>query len=179
MIVLIGTKNETKIKGAKCALDKYFNNVELIGVDVSSGVASQPVGDEIYEGAKNRVENIMSYAKEKNLDVDYFLAVESGIIKIFDKWFIVSLAIIKDKFGYESFGLSSAYPVPNRYVKQIINSDLGKVMESIFCQNNLDKMKGGINCLSHGIINRINLTCEAFLMALTQFINHDIWKDKI
>ncbi len=41
MIVLIGTKNETKIKGAKCALDKYFNDVELIGVDVSSGVASQ------------------------------------------------------------------------------------------------------------------------------------------
>ncbi len=52
-------------------------------------------------------------------------------------------------------------------------------MESIFCQNNLDKMKGGINCLSRGIINRIDLTCEAFLMALTQFINHDIWKDKI
>ena len=36
MKVLIGTKNPGKIRGAKEALDKYFNDVEIVGIPVQS-----------------------------------------------------------------------------------------------------------------------------------------------
>ena len=71
MKVLIATKNQGKIEGAKRALENYFDNVEIQGISVESNVSEQPVNDEIYNGAKNRVKNLKMYAKEKNTE-DYF-----------------------------------------------------------------------------------------------------------
>ena len=79
MKVLIGTKNPGKIEGAERALSKYFNNFELIGVKVESDVADQPVGIETYNGAVNRVNNLVKYAQENNVQADMFMSVESGL----------------------------------------------------------------------------------------------------
>ena len=38
MKVLIATKNQGKIEGAKKALEHYFNNVEIEGIPVESDV---------------------------------------------------------------------------------------------------------------------------------------------
>ena len=64
MKALIGTKNSGKIEAAKKALNRYFDNVEIEGIAVSSNVPDQPVNEEIYQGAKNRVTNLKKYAKE-------------------------------------------------------------------------------------------------------------------
>ncbi len=64
MKVLVATKNQGKIEGAKRALENYFDNVEIQGIPVESNVSEQPVNDEIYSGAKNRVKNLKMYAKE-------------------------------------------------------------------------------------------------------------------
>ena len=79
MKILIGTKNPGKIEGAKKAFDRYFENIEIIGVPVSSEVGDEPVNEEICLGARNRVKNLKKYAEENNIDVDYYIAVESGI----------------------------------------------------------------------------------------------------
>ena len=68
--------------------------------------------------------------------------------------------------------LLSAYPV-----KEIINTDLGKVMDKIFKKDALKNGKGGIAFLTNDVITRYDLTREAFIMALTEFINGEIWKD--
>ena len=177
MKVLIGTKNPGKIEGAKQAFERFFDQVEIEGISVSSDVSEEPVNDEIYLGAKNRVNNLIEYAKKNNIDSEYFLGIESGITNVLGKWCIINIAVIKDKNGYESFGTSSAFPVPDKYVEEIINTDLGKVMDKIFKQNDLRSTKGGISFLTHDIITRIDLTREAFIMALTKFVNNNIWKD--
>jgi non-canonical (house-cleaning) NTP pyrophosphatase len=79
MKVLIATKNQGKIEGAKRALENYFNNVEIEGIPVNSDVPDQPVNKEIYIGAKNRVKNLKEYAKNNNIAADLFLGIESGI----------------------------------------------------------------------------------------------------
>lgn len=50
MRVLIATKNQGKIEGAKRALEKYFANIEIQGVPVESNVSEQPVNNEICYG---------------------------------------------------------------------------------------------------------------------------------
>lgn len=177
MKVLIGTKNPGKIQGAKEALENYFENFEIEGISVSSNVGEEPVNNEIYEGARNRVDNLMKYAEDNNIDAEYFLGVESGITNLLGKWIIVNIAVIKDKNGYESWGTSPAFPVPDRYVEEIISTDLGKVMDKIFQENDLRSGKGGISFLTNGVISRIDQTKEAFVMALTQHIN-EVWNDK-
>ena len=140
-------------------------------------MGDQPVNLEIYKGAKNRVDNSIKYAKENGLDYDYYVAVESGIANSLGRWEIVNIAVIKDKDGYESFATSAGFPVPDRYVDRIISEDLGHVMDEIFNESELGKGKGGIGMLTKDNITRIGLTKEAFIMALTQFVNGEKWKD--
>ena len=177
MKVLIGTTNPGKIEGAKEALSKYFNGVELTGISVVSGVESQPVDGDVYKCARNRVDNLIKYAKENKLDIDFFLGIEAGITNLLGKWQNINIAVIKDKNGYESFGTSAGFPIPEKYVNDIKEKELGTVFDDIFKKHNLSKGKGGINFLTHGELNRIELTKQAFIMALTQFVNEDIWKD--
>ncbi len=179
MKVLIGTKNAGKIEGAKQALERYYNDIEIIGVDVSSDVNEQPLNEEIYIGARNRVDNLIKYALENNIDATYFLGIESGITNLLGKWVIINVAVVKDKNGYESFGTSAGYPVPEKYVNDILDTDLGKVMDKIFKQSDLRSGKGGISFLTKNEITRIDLTRDAFIMALTQFINEEVWSDKV
>lgn len=178
MKVLIGTTNPSKIEGARIALSKYFKEIELTGISVDSNVAGQPVDKDIYIGAKNRVANLITYAKENSLDIDYFLGIEAGLTNLLGSWQNINIAVIKDKYGYESFGTSAGFPVPEKYIEEIIEKELGSVFDSIFQKHNLSKGKGGINFLTKGEVSRVDLTEQAFTMALTPFINDDIWKDE-
>lgn len=58
---------------------KIYENVEVVGVSVNSGVSDEPVNDEIYQGASNRVNNLIKYAEDNNVGADFFIGVESGI----------------------------------------------------------------------------------------------------
>ena len=49
-------------------------------------------------------------------------------------------------------------------------------MDRIFEGHDLGKGKGGIGLLTHGELSRIDLTRNAFIMALTKYINGDIWR---
>ena len=177
MKVLIATKNQGKIEGAKRALLNYYNDVEIKGIPVDSNVGEQPVDDEIYIGAKNRVKNLKKYAKENNINADLYLSIESGINKLLGRWMITNIAVIEDNKEFESYGTSPSFPVPERLVQDIINTDLSQVMNNIFEKDEERHNKGGgIQLLTHDKISRIDLTEMAFIMALTKYINGDSWK---
>lgn len=176
MKLLIGTTNKTKINGALEAFKEYYNNVSIEGISVSSEVSEQPLNEEIYLGARNRVNNLIEYSNKNKIKADYYLGIESGIMNLYGKYIIINIAIIKDNNGHESIGTSSGFPVPDKYVQEIINTDLGKVIDNIYKENNIRTNKGTISFLTKDKINRTILTKEAFIMALTKFVNND-WKD--
>ncbi len=176
MKILVGSKNPGKIAGTEQAFLKFYKDCEIEGIPVDSMVSDEPVDDEIYQGARNRVDNLIKYAKENGIEADFYAGVESGITNRLGKWIIVNVAVIKDNNGFESWGTSPGFPVPDRYVDRIIKEDLGTVMDDIFNEKELRKGKGGISFLTHDVISRIDLTKDAFVMALTMFVNDDIWK---
>ena len=49
-------------------------------------------------------------------------------------------------------------------------------MDKIFSGKELSKGKGGISFLTKNEVSRIDLTRNAFVMALTKYINGDIWR---
>lgn len=176
MKILMGTKNPGKIEGAKQAFEKYFNNVEIEGIAVSSDVGNQPVNEEILQGAKNRVKNLREYAKENNIDADYYVSSEAGITNLLGEWIDFNAAVIENKDGFQSVGMSQGFQIPEKYIKDILETELGKVMDSIFKGNELNKGKGGISYLTHDEISRIDLTRNAFIMALISHTNGELWK---
>lgn len=177
MKVLVASKNQGKIEGAKRALLKYFNDVEIEGIPVQSDVNEQPVNDEIYIGAKNRVKNLKKYAQENNIKADLYLSIESGINNLLGRWMITNIAVIEDNDDFESYGSSPSFPVPERLVQDIINTDLNQVMNNIFEKDDERHNRGGgIQLLSHNEVSRIDLTEMAFVMALTKLINEEKWR---
>ena len=177
MKVLVATKNNGKIEGAKRALENFFDNVEVQGIPVESNVSEQPVNDEIYKGAKNRVKNLKNYAKENNLVADLYLSIESGINNSLGRWMITNFAVIEDDNNFESYGTSPSFPVPDRLVQDIIDTDFSQVMNKIFEKDEERHNKGGgIQLLTHNKLSRIDLTEMAFIMALTKYINEDNWR---
>ena len=76
----------------------------------------------------------------------------------------------------QSIGISQGFPLPDKYIEEIKSSELGKVMDKIFKLKESGKGKGGISILTKGVVSRIDLTKNAFIMALTKHINGDIWK---
>ncbi len=126
MKVLIGTKNPGKIEGAKQAFEKYFDKVEIEGVDVSSEVSDQPFNEEIIIGAKNRIKNLRKYADDNHIKVDYYLASEAGITDSIGGWIDINLAVIESVDGFQSVGTSQGFPVPDRYIEEIRKTELRK-----------------------------------------------------
>lgn len=177
MKVLIATKNQGKIEGALKALSNYFDNIEINGIPVESNVPEQPANEQIYIGAKNRVRNLKKYAKENNIEADLYLSIESGINNSLGRWMITNIAVIEDNSNFESYGASPSFPVPDRLVENVINTDLSQVMNKIFEEDEQRHNKGGgIQLLTHDKISRIDLTESAFIMALTKYINESNWR---
>ncbi len=126
MKVLIGTKNPGKIEGARQAFSKYFKDFEIEGIAVESEVSDQPFNKEIITGAKNRVKNLRKYAEENDLEVDYYIASEAGITDFLGEWIDINLAVVENSIGYQSVGTSQGFPVPDKYIDEIKQSELRK-----------------------------------------------------
>ena len=176
MKVLIGTTNPGKIKGAELALKHYYQDVEIEGIKVDSNVPEQPVNEDVYLGAKNRVDNLIKYAQDNGLQADMYMAIEAGLSNGLGKWCNYNIAVVRDDMGHESVGVGPGFPIPDRYLDKIINTSLGEVFDNIYHGNKLNLGKGGISSLTHNGIDRIEITRQAFIMALTTFVN-DFWRD--
>ena len=172
----MGTKNQGKIEGVKRAFERYFENIEIEGIAVDSEVSAQPINKEIIVGARNRVKNVKKYAKEHNLEADYYVASEAGITNLLDDWIDINAVVIENKEGKQSVGTSQGFPIDEKYIDEITSSELGKVMDRIFKSHGLNTGKGGISILTHDEISRIDLTENACMMALIRYINKGIWE---
>ena len=91
-------------------------------------------------------------------------------------WMDFNFAVVENSAGEQSIGSSAGFAIPEKYVDEVIEKELRVIMDRIFCGKNLNQEDGGIGKLTHGKITRIDLTYQAFTMALIQFINGEIWK---
>lgn len=176
MKILMGTKNPGKTEGARQAFEKYFDNIDIEGIAVESNVGAQPVNEEILQGAKNRIKNLKKYANNNNIKADFYIASEAGITNLLGEWIDINAVVIEDSKGFQSIGTSQGFPIPDKYIEEIKQTELGKVMDRLFRGKELGKGKGGISFLTKDEVTRIDLTRNAFIMALTRFINEDLWK---
>ncbi len=176
MKILVASENNAKIEGTKRAFERFFSDMDVQGISVESDVSEQPMNIEIYDGAKNRLSNLKKYARENNIEADFFVAVESGITNLLGNWEIISLAVCEDINGLESFGTSAGYPVPERYVDDILKTNIGKVINKVFNTDDKRKSKGGVSVLTKDNMTRFDLTEQAIIMCITKYINGNKWK---
>lgn len=184
MKILLGSENPAKINAVRNGFLKYkdfFGPIEVIGIKVDSGVNVQPINEEVFKGAENRALKVKMINEEKNLNAKFFVGIEGGAIKIYDKFFNFGVVCIIDKKGNFSYGTTPMFPIPEKIAREIFkekgrkelcylieeisNTDIREIKEQI----------GAIGFFTRGIMNITELYTQGVIVALTKFINEDIF----
>ncbi len=176
MKILVGSENPVKIEAAKEVFSKYFGQVKVAGIEVSSKVSTQPINEETFEGAKNRALQLKKLNEKKNLGADFFVGIEGGITKLYSKWFTLGVGCVIDNQGRVGYGISPYFELPGSIVEQLLSgSELGEVMEKISGKDNIRQREGAIGFLSKGVMNRKNLYIHSLIVALVPFLNKELY----
>jgi len=176
MEVLVGSENPVKIEAAREAFSKYFGQIKVTGIKVSSKVSAQPIDEETFDGAKNRALELKRLNEEENLSADFFVGIEGGITKLCSKWFALGVGCIIGNQGRTGYGVSPCFELPESIIEKLLSgSELGKVMEKISGKDNIRQTEGAIGFLSKAVLDRKALYYHALIAALVPFLNKDLY----
>lgn len=89
---VLSSESPIKLKATTLALREYDMRYQVIGYKTDSGVKDQPTSvEEVYKGAKNRLDDLKVQAAE--IKPDLFISIESGISKIIDERNYIGLSV--------------------------------------------------------------------------------------
>lgn len=173
MIIAVGSNNPVKIKATKNVLEKIYDEVNVTGFDVDSGVPHQPFGkDETIQGAINRAKNAYSD------DFDLGIGIESGLMEtphsltgyIDLQWCAI---FDGDKI---TLGVSAGFEYPPLVIEEVLKGiEVGDVMDKVTGVDNLGQKTGAVSYLSKGMLDRIGNTEQCVLTAMIPRMNKEIY----
>lgn len=118
MKIALGSTSEAK---KAILLDSLKNLVtepiEVIGVDVESGITDQPLDEATtIRGSSNRAKN----ALEKEREVDFAIGLEGGLEEVANLgYFLTSGATIYDPHGHTSIGVGGKLQLPKEVSEKV------------------------------------------------------------
>ncbi len=173
MIIAVGSKNPTKIRPVRKIFKKYFEDIIINSYEVSSGVSDQPLSEnETYEGALNRAKEVLKL----DLDADYGVGIEGGIIKSSFGTNEKSIVVIIDRKGNIGVGVSAALFLPKKVTAHIDRGkNLTQAIESVFGTRDVGRGIGAYGVFTNGIVTRATGMEHAVAFALSRFLHKDLF----
>jgi inosine/xanthosine triphosphatase len=176
MKVLVGSRNPTKIGAVQDVFDRCFGDAEVLGIEVSSGVAGQPVGDETFTGAENRARSLLWLNSKQGLCAHYCVGIEGGVTPLHGRWFAFGAVCITSADGRLGFGVTSHFELPDQIVAALADgTELGSVIDELTGLRDTRLGGGAIGHLSQGRLDRRSLAAQGVFMALIPFLNDELF----
>ena len=177
MKIDIGSKNPVKIEAVKEAFSLFFDNVNVEGFSVNSGVSSQPKTlNEVIQGAKNRAINCFN-------NCDYGIGLESGIFPVegsLTNYLNVCCCAIYNGKKIVGIGFSPGFEYPQFVIKRILQeeSETGQIFDEILNEKNIKQKQGIVGALAHNKYSRKDFTIAGVIMALCPLLNKELYDRK-
>lgn len=120
MRILVGTKNQKKVAVVISVFQDFFTgkNIEVVSFDAQSNVPEAPHDEETYTGALNRARACFAIGS-----ADYYIGLESGLVKRYGNYFEEAWAVILSSDGKEQIGYSSGLLLPPIVVERMRNGE--------------------------------------------------------
>lgn len=165
MKIIVGSTNPVKVGAVTEAFKKYWPECEVVGVEVSSGVSSQPMSEEeTVGGARNRARSCIG-------DNDYGVGIEGGVCEIEDKMFECAWVAIVNKEGVEGLGGGLYFELPAKVAEKIRQGgELGPIMEGIM-KFDVKRTSGAIGVFTKGQLDRKSAYVQILLSAMIKFVS--------
>jgi inosine/xanthosine triphosphatase len=178
MKVLVGSRNPVKVEATKVAFALFFDAVEVIAFEVSSGVSAQPVEDETFEGAEHRADTLIVLNDEQNLHAQFFVGIEGGIKKLRQRWFAFGALCVIDDCGRRGYGTTPFFELPNSVSAELMKGtdvELGDVMDRVTGKENTKQKQGAVGFFTRGVMSRKEYYVAGLTAALIPFLNADLY----
>lgn len=181
MKIAIGTKNQIKIDAlAEIVLEyPFLRDVQIMGINVASGVDDQPKNLSVtISGAKNRARG--AFAAARLLSGDLGVGIEDGLIEIpaaKTGFMNVGIAAIYDGEKFY-LGMSSGFEYPAKAIEMVKEGmDINQAFYKLGLTKNpsVGSAEGAIGILTRGRWNRKETTKQAFIAAMIQLENKDLY----
>lgn len=171
MKIVVASNNPVKVGAAREAFATQFPGVplEVLTLDVDSGVGDQPMSDELTrEGARARALR----AREALPDADFWVGLEGGIEVLDGQLMAFAWMAVKGKAGDISEARSTTLPLPPA-IKELVESgmELGEANDKVFSTVNSKQGGGAFGLLTDGLHTRESIYTQTLVMALIPFVN--------
>ncbi len=171
MDIVVASRNPVKIDAVRQAFSSQFPaaSLELIPIDVESGVSEQPDSDqETRRGARNRVGEAQCMLP----DADFWVGLEGGIECVGDQLMAFAWTVVRGRNGNTSEARSVTLPLPPA-VKELVDDglELGKANDRVFSTNNSKQRGGAFGLLTDGRYTREFIYSQTLTFALIPFVN--------
>ena len=165
-----------KLEATKEAFSIYFDVVDVVGIGVNSKVSNQPIEDETFVGARNRALALSRINEEQNLKAEFFVGIEGGIRKLFDRWFTFGVISIVDDAGRVGYGTSPFFELPLDITEQLLDgTELGEVMDNLMQEENTKEKQGAVGYFTKGVMDRRRYYVAGLTVALIPFLNKELY----
>lgn len=177
-MINVGSTNPAKVEAVKEVLSEYelFNDVEVKGTSVDSGVSDQPKSlDETIKGAINRAQGAW------NRQTTISLGLESGIFPVpYTKSGYMDVCVCAIYDGKSiALGMSEALEFPRELTKMIIekkvNANEAARLTGLTSKKEVGSDEGIVGIVTKGRVSRKDYTKSAIRMALVHLEHPDLY----
>lgn len=173
MRAAIASTNKAKVSGAARAL-RLLGVSEVIARSVRTRI-EQPLS--FAETALMAIERIEQLVKL--VDADYYVSIEGGVIASLGYPLEGQVAIVANRHGLASVGISSVFPLPQWFIRQMPGHTLEDIMVDIVGLAGIGRRHGAVGYFTHGYMTRLELSYQSVLAALIPFLNRDTYRELI
>ena len=188
IIVAVGSTRKPKLGAVRDAIASIGNllapdaEIEIVGVEVESGVSHTPVSrEELMQGARQRAEAVAKFAKQSGDPWNFFIGVEGGFDVLREngsrRVFLESWAYVSDgSSGY--FGRSGSIEVPEAIAEEVVDRgvELSVAIDRFAGEVGIRDAQGAWGVLSGNLITRQESFRVAVIAAFAPFYNSRMYR---
>lgn len=175
MKIAVGSTNPAKLEAVREAFTLAFpdQEIQIEGVEVSSGVSAQPLGaEETVLGAENRAQGALG----KVSGADFGVGLEAGLENIAGHWFTSGWVAVCDSKGRKGIAQSTKIEVAPKIMKLVHEGkELGDAVHTILGKD-VRQSSGYFGMMTNQLLTRKSVFIEACVSALASFLHPEVFE---
>jgi inosine/xanthosine triphosphatase len=187
LIIAVGSMRKPKIAAVREAVDGMVDlfaagtSIEIVGVDVESGVNHTPMSrEESMRGARQRADALQRIAKQQSKPWNYFVGLEGGLDSAVEsgkrRVFLESWAYVSDGTRGH-FGRSGGVELPEALAEEVFvkGVELSVAIDRFAGEAGIRDAQGAWGVLSANKITRQEAFRVALIAAFAPFFNQAMY----
>jgi inosine/xanthosine triphosphatase len=165
--IRVGSRNPAKLQPVRDVAARLFEAVEVVGLEIPSGVSDQPTSDEeTLRGALERARGALLSGP-----ADYGVGIEGGIANLGGMWFGFAWIVVVERAGRAGIASSARFALPQAVADGIVaGGEMSEVVDELLGTECIGRKEGLMGLLTEGHVTRSDGILQALHFAFGRFL---------